>query len=206
MTVLDFEKMKKERQKISMVTTYDFWTARLINETAIDVALVGDSLAMVMHGYPSTLAATVEMMHLHTQAVVRGAPNKFIVSDLPFLSYRKGLKEAMDAVGSLMSTGAHAVKLEGVDGHEDIIKNIVQSGVPVMGHLGLTPQSVHQPEDLKFKVVRSVRLNFLKLQALKLQELGCFSLVLECVPSQLAKEITEDLLYSHYWHRCGRRC
>src|SRR3981081_2845831 len=109
-------------------------------EQALPCILVGDSLAMLMHGHPTTLSATTPMMALHTAAVARGAPSKFIVADLPFLSYRTGLKEAMDSVHDLMSVGAHAVKLEGVGGHAEIVRHIVESGVPVMGHLGLTPQ------------------------------------------------------------------
>src|SRR5271154_4195295 len=125
--VLEFEKMKKEGRKISMVTSYDYWTSKIINQTEVDCVLVGDSLAMVMHGFPSTLQATTEMMALHTAAVVRGAPDKFIISDMPFLSYRKDLKTAMDCVEKLMQTGAQAVKLEGVLGHSEIVRNIVQS-------------------------------------------------------------------------------
>src|SRR5215471_7137270 len=135
MNVLDFQKMKSEGRKISMVTCYDYSSARAVAASNIDCILVGDSLAMTMHGYPTTLSATTAMMALHTAAVAKGAPAKFIVADLPFLSYRKGLKDAMDAVHELMSGGAHAVKLEGVRGHVDIIRHIVDSGVPVMGHL-----------------------------------------------------------------------
>lgn len=192
-TVLDFIQMKKEAQKISMVTAYDYWTAKIVNKSKVDCILVGDSLAMVMHGFPSTLQATVEMMALHTAAVVRGAPDKFIISDMPFLSYRKDLKTSMDAVEKLMQTGAQALKLEGVDGHSEIIKHIVQSGVPVMGHLGLTPQSVHQLGGFRVQGRDSDAAKNLMKQALDLQDLGCFSLVLECVPAALAEEITKTL-------------
>ena len=99
---------------------------------------------MVVHGHPSTLAATVDLMALHTHSVSRSSGGKFVISDLPFLSTRKGIAEAMTAVGALITSGAHAVKLEGVDGHEDVVRQIVGSGVPVMGHIGLTPQSMHQ--------------------------------------------------------------
>src|SRR2546423_6457726 len=139
MNVLEFQKMKDEGRKTSMVTCYDYSSARAVAESSIDCILVGDSLAMTMHGFSNTLSATTPMMALHTAAVARGAPSKFIVADLPFLSYRKGLKDAMDAVQELMTAGAHAVKLEGVHGHAEIVCHIVDSGVPVMGHLGLTP-------------------------------------------------------------------
>jgi 3-methyl-2-oxobutanoate hydroxymethyltransferase len=143
MNVLDFQKMKNDGRRISMVTCYDYSGARAAAASNVDCILVGDSLAMVMHGYTTTLSATTAMMALHTAAVARGAPGKFIVADLPFLSYRKGLKDAMDSVQELMSAGAQAVKLEGVRGHAEIVRHIVESGVPVMGHVGLTPQSIN---------------------------------------------------------------
>lgn len=192
-TILDFHKAKKENKKISMVTSYDYWSANLLNETDIDCLLVGDSLAQVMHGHPSTVHADIDMMALHTKAVARGAPNKFIVSDMPFLSVRKGLTVAMDGVDQLMKSGAHAVKIEGLTGHEDIIKNIIESGVPVMGHLGLTPQSVHQLGGYKVQGRDKETGDFIFNAAVKLQELGCFSLVLECVPTELATQITKEL-------------
>ena len=139
----DFVQAKAEGRRLSMVTCYDYTFARLLSTSAIDGILVGDSAAMVMHGHRSTLSATVDLMRLHTEAVARGAEGKFIVADMPFLSFRKGLAVALDAAHALMSAGAHAVKLEGVDGHEDVIQRVVQSGIPVMGHLGLQPQSVH---------------------------------------------------------------
>lgn len=193
MTILDFYKMKKESKKISMVTSYDYWSAQLLNETEINCLLVGDSLAQVMHGYPSTVFADTDMMALHTKAVARGAPDKFIVADMPFLSVRKGLTAAMESVDQLMKAGAHAVKIEGISGHEAIVKNIVESGVPVMGHLGLTPQSVHQLGGYKVQGKDKETSDFIFQSALKLQELGCFALVLECVPTKLATEITESL-------------
>jgi 3-methyl-2-oxobutanoate hydroxymethyltransferase len=193
MNVLDFQKMKTEDRKISMVTCYDFSSARAVAASNIDCILVGDSLAMTMHGYPTTLSATVEMMALHTAAVTRGAGKKFIVSDLPFLSYRKGLGAAMDAVQQLMTAGAHAVKLEGVRGHADIVRQIVDSGVPVMGHLGLTPQSVNLLGGMKVQARDEAAMEILAGQARELEDAGCFALVLECVPSEAARKVT-DLL------------
>ena len=133
------------------------------------------------------------MMALHTAAVARGASNKFIIADLPFLSYRKGLKDAMDSVHELMSAGAHAVKLEGVRGHAEIIRHIVDSGVPVMGHLGLTPQSVHQLGGMKVQARTEAALKILSSQARELEAAGCFAIVLECVPSEAARRVTELL-------------
>jgi 3-methyl-2-oxobutanoate hydroxymethyltransferase len=193
MNVLDFQKMKNAGRKISMVTCYDYSSARAVAESNIDGILVGDSLAMVMHGHPTTLSATTAMMALHTAAVARGAPSKFILSDLPFLSYRKGLKDAMDSVQELMSAGAHAVKLEGVRGHVEIVRHIVDSGVPVMGHLGLTPQSINLLGGMKVQARTDAAVKMLAAQARELEEAGCFSLVLECVPSEAARKVT-DLL------------
>jgi 3-methyl-2-oxobutanoate hydroxymethyltransferase len=188
-----FLQAKAEGRKLSMVTCYDYTFARLLAGSAIDAILVGDSAAMVMHGHPSTLFASVEMMRVHTEAVVRGAPEKFVIVDMPFLSFRKGLAAALDSAFVLMTAGAHAVKIEGVDGHDDVIQRMVQSGIPVMGHLGLQPQSVHayggfrvqgRSEDSARDIVR---------QAHSLEQLGAFAIVLECVPANLAEEITKAL-------------
>ncbi|MBL6989358.1 MAG: 3-methyl-2-oxobutanoate hydroxymethyltransferase [Bacteriovoracaceae bacterium] len=193
MNVLDFYKMKQAGTKITMSTCYDFWSAKILNASNVDTLLVGDSLAMVVHGYPSTLNATVELMALHTKAVVRGATSKFIVSDMPFLSFRKGLKDTMDAVEQLMTSGANAIKVEGIDGHQDIVKHITQSGVPVMGHLGLTPQSIHQFGGHKVQATQDGAAQMLLQQAQALQDAGCFALVLECIPAPVAKIITENI-------------
>lgn len=191
--VLEFAAAKAAGRRISMVTCYDASFARVLEASAVDSLLVGDSAAMVMHGHGDTLAATVELMALHTAAVRRGAPTRFLVADLPFLSFRKGVPAALDAVAELMRAGANAVKLEGVAGHEDVITAITGSGVPVMGHLGLTPQSVHalagfrvqgRSEDDAARILADARL---------LESLGCFALVLECVPSPLAARITAAL-------------
>jgi 3-methyl-2-oxobutanoate hydroxymethyltransferase len=176
-----------------MVTCYDYSSARAVDQSSVDCILVGDSLAMTMHGFPNTLSATTEMMAMHTAAVARGAPSKFIVGDMPFLSYRKGLKEAMDCVHELMSAGAHSVKLEGVRGHGDIVRHIVDSGVPVMGHLGLTPQSVNQLGGMKVQAKTDVAVELLASQAHELEDAGCFALVLECVPAEAARKVTELL-------------
>ena len=193
MNIHDFQKMKDEGRKISMITCYDYSSARAVADSNIDCILVGDSLAMTMHGYPNTLSATTAMMSLHTAAVAKGAPAKFIIADLPFLSYRKGLKEAMDSVHELMSAGAHAVKLEGVRGHADIVRHIVDSGVPVMGHLGLTPQSVHGLGGMKLQARTNAALRVLSSEARELEQAGCFAIVLECVPSAGARTVTDVL-------------
>jgi 3-methyl-2-oxobutanoate hydroxymethyltransferase len=193
MNVLEFQKMKDEGRKISMVTCYDYSSARAVAESGIDCILVGDSVAMTMHGFPNTLSATTPMMAMHTAAVARGAQSKFIVADLPFLSYRKGLKEAMDSVHELMSAGAHAVKLEGVHGHAEIVRHIVDSGVPVMGHLGLTPQSVNALGGMKVQARTNAAVKILASEAREREHAGCFALVLECIPTEAARQVTNLL-------------
>ncbi|RYZ79470.1 MAG: 3-methyl-2-oxobutanoate hydroxymethyltransferase [Proteobacteria bacterium] len=193
MTILDFQDKKNKGHKISMVTCYDYTFARILDGSDVDCLLVGDSLAMVMHGYPTTLNASTELMAIHTMAVVKGAPKKLVVGDLPFLAYRKSLSENMNCVEQIMKAGAQAVKLEGAAGNLELVQHCVDSGVPVMGHLGLTPQSVHQLGGFKVQGRTEVAQKSIELQAKQLQDAGCFSLVLECVPSELAKNITSQL-------------
>ena len=189
----DFLRAKIECRKLSMVTCYDYTFARLLSRSVIDGILVGDSAAMVMHGHPSTLSMSVELMRLHTEAVVRGAAGKFVVADMPFLSFRRGVTTALDSAHIFMAAGAHAVKLEGVDGHEDVIQRMVQSGIPVMGHLGLQPQSVHAYGGFRIQGRSDDSARDLVRQASALEELGAFAVVVECVPAKLAREITEAL-------------
>ena len=146
------------------------------------------------------------MMALHVAAVARGSKKKFIVGDMPFLSFRKGPVAALECVDRLMKAGAHSVKLEGVDGHEETVRAIVESGVPVMGHLGLTPQSVHQLGGYRVQGRNQEVADHIRAQAKKLQELGCFSLVLECVPNELAAQITADLRIPTIGIGAGARC
>jgi 3-methyl-2-oxobutanoate hydroxymethyltransferase len=192
-SVLDFAAAKAAGRKISMITCYDAALARVLEASQVDCILVGDSAAMVMHGHSDTLAATVELMALHTAAVRRGAPTRFLIGDLPFLSFRKGVPAALDAVAALMRAGAQAVKIEGVAGHEDVVSAIVGSGVPVMGHLGLTPQSVNALAGFRVQGRKEDDAQRILREAEQLEKLGCFSLVLECVPSALASRITHAL-------------
>ena len=192
-SVHDFARCRAEARKISMVTAYDAWSARLVARSRVDAVLVGDSAAMVVHGYPTTLAATVHLMALHTRAVSHAVGDKFLVADLPFLSFRQGIPRAMAAVGALMRNGAQAVKLEGVDGHEDVIRHIIGSGVPVMGHIGMTPQSVNQFGGFRVQGRGDAAAAGLQRQAHALEDLGCFAIVLECVPADLATLITAEV-------------
>lgn len=191
--ILDFKRKKKSHEKISMVTCYDFSTAQLVNESNVDCILVGDSVAQVMHGHTTTLQATTAMMALHTKAVARGAPQKFLVTDMPFLATRKGLRHTMDQAEKLMRSGAQALKIEGVDGHIHLIKHLIESGIPIMGHLGLTPQSIHQLGGPKIQGKNNEAANKILQDALALQEAGCFSLVLECIPHLLSQDISKQL-------------
>ena len=193
MNVLDFQTRKRDRDKISMVTCYDFWSAQILARTDIDCLLVGDSLAMVMHGYESTVFADVDLMALHIKAVARGAPGKFIVGDMPFLAARKGLEIAMNAVQALMQAGANAVKIEGEAGQKELMAHIVESGVPVMGHLGLTPQSVHGFGGHKVQGRSDRAAEQLLQSAQAVAEAGCFALVLECVPAPLAARVSRSI-------------
>jgi 3-methyl-2-oxobutanoate hydroxymethyltransferase len=192
-TIQDFAGKKRKKEKISMITCYDHSFAKIISRSSVDCILVGDSVAQVVHGFPTTLQATTEMMALHTGAVVRGAEQKFVVTDMPFLSTRKGLKHAMDSVQKIMVAGANAIKIEGALGHLDLIQHIVESGVPVMGHLGLTPQSIHQLSGPKVQGKTEGQAAALLKHAQQLQNAGCFALVLECVPALLGEEITQAL-------------
>ena len=193
MKIQTFRQRKVAGEKISMVTCYDYWSAQILAESSVDTLLVGDSLAMVMHGFPSTVHATIEMMATHIAAVKRGAPNKFIVGDMPFLAARKGLGQVMDAVGDLMQAGSNAIKIEGAAGQLPLLAHIVESGVPVMGHLGLTPQSVEGLGGHRVQGRLDADAQRIFDDALALQKVGCFSLVLECIPQGLGDRISKAL-------------
>jgi len=193
MNVLDFPERKKRHQRLVMVTCYDATSASILAETSVDMLLVGDSAAMVVHGHDTTLPIGVADIAMHVRAVRAGAPAGFIVADLPFLSVRKGLENAMSAVEALMKAGANAVKIEGIRGQESLIRHIVESGVPVMGHLGLTPQSVHQLGGFRVQGRDAEARERLLAEALECEAAGCFSLVLECVPDDLATRISRAL-------------
>ncbi|MBE7539182.1 MAG: 3-methyl-2-oxobutanoate hydroxymethyltransferase [Opitutaceae bacterium] len=192
-SILDFNRARQEGRPIVMTTAYDAAMARIVAASEADAILVGDSAAMVVHGLPSTVHATLEMMVLHTAAVRRGAPDRVIVADMPFLTFRHGKTVATRAAGALMQAGATALKLEGVAGHEDVILHLVGSGIPVMGHLGLTPQSVNQIGGYRLQGRSEAEAARLLADARRLEELGAFSLVLECVPAALAADITGRL-------------
>ncbi|MEX2044585.1 MAG: 3-methyl-2-oxobutanoate hydroxymethyltransferase [Opitutus sp.] len=191
-SILEFSRAKREQHPIVMLTAYDVLMARIVATSEADAILVGDSAAMVVHGFPSTVHATVEMMATHVAAVRRGAPEMVIVADLPFLSVRRGKPAASDAAGALMQAGATAVKAEGVAGHADVIAHLVESGIPVMGHLGLTPQSVNQFGGYRMQGREPDEAARLRRDSRTLEEAGAFAVVLECVPAALAATITGE--------------
>ncbi len=194
MRIQSFKQKKQQHEKISMLTCYDYPSACIIAESKIDVVLVGDSVAMAVHGHESTIMATMDMMVLHTAAVARGLGQQFLVSDLPFLCHRISRADTIHNVKQLLQAGAHAVKIEGAD--EDTcqtIAHLVTAGTPVMGHIGLMPQSIHQLGGYRVQGKGEDQATDLLNQALRLEAAGCFAIVIECVPQELAKVITEQL-------------
>ena len=192
-TIQGIMKLKNRGEKISMVTCYDFTSAKIVDQSDVDLVLVGDSTAMVMPGHDTTIPATVEMMATHVAAVHRGLTHKFLVADMPFLAHRKDRETVMESVDALMKAGANAVKIEGGNGHSDIIHHIVESGVPVMGHLGLTPQSVNMIGGWRVQGKTKEMADQLIQDAKDLEKAGTFALVLEMVPADLAKNVTHEL-------------
>ena len=192
MNSLDFFKYKQEKRKISMVTCYDTTFARLVEQTAVDCILIGDSLSMVMHGESTTIPAKMEWMEEHTRSV-RNGTKKYIVSDMPFLTTRKGIEFATDCAGKLLVAGANCVKIEGIFGQEEIIQHLVLSGIPVMSHLGLTPQFFQAFGGHKMQGKTEEAANKIIEEAKLAEKFGCVAIVLECIPSELAKKITESV-------------
>jgi 3-methyl-2-oxobutanoate hydroxymethyltransferase len=193
-TILDIKKMKTLGEKITMLTAYDYGMASILDESDIDILLVGDSLGNVVLGYESTLPVTMDDMVRHTQAVARGSQKAMIVADMPFLSYQVSPESALANAGRLLKEGnAQAVKLEGGREHADIVHKMTYAGIPVMAHLGLTPQSVNQLGGYKVQGKQEDAAEIIMQDAKCLEEAGAFSLVLECVPEKLAAEITAAL-------------
>lgn len=193
-TTETFKKMKASGEKISMLTAYDFSLAKLVDEAGIDAILVGDSAANVMAGYETTLPISLEQMIYHAQAVVRGVKRAMVVVDLPFGTYQSDPLQAYhSAVKVMKESGAAAIKIEGGEEIKDSIKAIINAGIPIMGHLGLTPQSINQFGSFKLRAKEESEAQKLKKDALLLQELGCFSIVFEKVPAKLAAEISAQL-------------
>ncbi|MFC1962636.1 3-methyl-2-oxobutanoate hydroxymethyltransferase [Chloroflexota bacterium] len=190
-TVAELKEMKARGEKLTMLTAYDYGTAKLIDEAGIPLILVGDSLGMVILGYESTIPVTMDEMIHHTKAVARGARNTLVVGDMPFMSYHANTEEALrNAARFIQEGGAQAVKLEGGEIMADKVKRIVECGMPVMGHIGLTPQSIHQLGGFKVQGKTLEAGQHLLKDARALEEAGAFAIVLESVPAQLSSLIT----------------
>jgi 3-methyl-2-oxobutanoate hydroxymethyltransferase len=193
-TTADIKKMKAQGEKITVLTAYDYAISSVLDECGIDMILVGDSLGMVVLGYDTTLPVTMEDMLHHTKAVSRAAKNSLIIADMPFMSYQISPQVALTNAGRfLQEADAQAVKLEGGREQAETVQKIVAAGIPVMAHLGLTPQSIHQIGGFKVQGKKEDSAQRIIEDAKILEEAGAFSLVLECIPEKLADEITNSL-------------
>jgi len=193
-TIDQIRKKKAKGERFAAITAYDVVTARLVDEAGIPLILVGDSLGMVVLGYDSTIPVTLDDIIHHTRAVVRGSERALVVADLPFMTYHKNAEQALESAGRcLQEGGAQAVKLEGGRIVAATVARLTGAGIPVMGHLGLTPQSIHQLGGFKAQGKDIARARELLDDALALQEAGAFAIVLECVPAELSELITERL-------------
>jgi 3-methyl-2-oxobutanoate hydroxymethyltransferase len=193
-TVKSLLEMKQQAEKISMLTSYDFTMAQLVDKAGVDVILVGDSASNVFAGHETTLPITLDQMIYHASSVVRGVSRALIVVDIPFGSYQSDSKEALrSAIRIMKESGAHAVKIEGGEEIKDSLKRILGAGIPVMGHLGLTPQSIYQFGSYSVRAKEDAEAEKLISDALLLEKLGCFAIVLEKVPAALAQKVAAQL-------------
>lgn len=193
-TTHTLQKMKASGKKISMLTAYDYSFARIFDAAGIDVILVGDSASNVMAGHETTLPITLDQMIYHAQSVIRGANRSLVVVDLPFGSYQSNSDIALaSAIRIMKETGAHAIKLEGGEEVLESVKRIIGGGIPVMAHLGLTPQSIYKFGTYNVRAKEEAEANKLRTDAKLLEEAGCFGLVLEKIPAALAKEVSASL-------------
>jgi 3-methyl-2-oxobutanoate hydroxymethyltransferase len=190
-TIHSLRQMKEKGERFAMLTAYDATFARLLDEAGADVLLVGDSLGMVVQGHETTLPVTLEEMAYHCRAVVRGTRRAHVVGDMPFMSYQASVEQGMTNAGKLMKEGGcHSVKLEGGAVHAELVRRLVAAGIPVMGHIGLTPQSYHQLGGFKVQGRDAGGRERLLEDARALEEAGCYSIVLEAIPADIAREIT----------------
>lgn len=193
-TTIRLQQMKERGEKIAMLTAYDFSMATLVDQAGIDAILVGDSASNVMAGNTTTLPITLDQMIYHATSVVRAVKRALVVCDMPFGSYQGNSKEALaNAIRIMKESGAEAVKIEGGSEVRESIERILSAGIPVMGHLGLTPQSINKFGTYNVRAKSDAEAAKLKADALMLQEIGCFALVLEKIPADLAREVSESL-------------
>lgn len=206
-TILDIRRMKVEGEKITVLTAYDYPFARLMDLAGIDMILVGDSVGTVVAGYDNTLPVTLEEMLYHTRAVVRGTSSALVVTDMPFLSYQVDLAEARRNAGRLIKEGgAQAVKLEGGENIAATIRAIVDMDIPVVGHIGLTPQSIHRMGGFRVQGKEDLQARQLLADARAVEQAGAFALVLEGIPASLAREITETVAIPTIGIGAGAHC
>ena len=206
-TTHNVQAMKSRGEKIAMLTAYDYSMAKIVDDAGIDIILVGDSASNVMAGHETTLPITLDQMIYHASSVVRAAARALVVVDLPFGSYQGNSKEALSsAIRIMKESGAHAVKLEGGVEIAESISRILTAGIPVMGHLGLTPQSIYKFGTYTVRAKQDAEAQKLREDALKLQELGCFAVVLEKIPALLAQEVSASLHMPTIGIGAGQHC
>src|SRR5688572_791505 len=206
-TTNTLQKMKSSGQKISMLTAYDYSFASLIDAAGIDVLLVGDSASNVMAGHETTLPITLDQMIYHAASVIRGAKHSLVVVDMPFGSYQSNSDIALaSAIRIMKETGGHAIKLEGGEEVLDSVKRIIGAGIPVMAHLGLTPQSIYKFGTYNVRAKEEAEANKLRADAKLLEEAGCFAVVLEKIPAVLAKEVSQSLQIPTIGIGAGKFC
>lgn len=206
-TTNTIQEMKQKGEKIAMLTSYDYSMATIVDEGGIDVILVGDSASNVMAGHETTLPITLDQMIYHAASVVRAVKRALVVVDLPFGSYQGNSKEALhSAIRIMKESGAHAVKLEGGLEIRESVERIITAGIPVMGHLGLTPQSIYKFGTYTVRAKEEAEAEKLKQDILVLQEAGCFSVVLEKIPAKLAKEVTDTVKIPTIGIGAGQHC
>jgi 3-methyl-2-oxobutanoate hydroxymethyltransferase len=206
MTIPDFQRQKRDRKKLIVVTAYDALFTRIVEQAGIDTILVGDSLGVVVQGKKDTLSVTMEDMLYHTTLVAGAAQRALIVGDMPFLSYQTSVEDAVRNAGRFLQVGAAAVKLEGGHAVLDRVEAMTRFGIPVMGHLGMTPQSVHQYGGYKVQGKNKESADALLAEAKGLEAAGAFALVLEAVPAELARRITESLTIPTIGIGAGPHC
>ncbi len=206
-SISTFQRLKDNNEKIAMLTAYDYSTAQVLDKAEIDGILVGDSLAMVALGYKDTYNISIDEMLIFVKAVARGAQNSFIIGDMPFMSYNLSLEQGLENACKMIKAGASAIKLEGCNEHIlALVKRCVESGVPVLGHLGFTPQLMNTIGGYKIQGKTSDKIEQILASAQKLEEAGCFAIVLELMPEESAKYITENLRIPTIGIGAGKYC
>ena len=206
-TVNTFQRLKNNNEKITMLTAYDYSTAQVLEQAEIDGILVGDSLAMVALGYENTYNITIDEMTVFVKAVARGAKNSFIIGDMPFMSYNLSVAQGLENASKMIKAGASGVKLEGCNDHIlTLIKRCVESGIPVLGHLGFTPQLMNTIGGHKIQGKTSEKIEEILRSAKKLEEAGCFAIVFELMPEESAKYVTENLNIPTIGIGAGKYC